>query len=86
MYLDVLNDLKDVNSKTVIDCRDYGYSSKGVCGGYTDLIIDIVLMEHPDLFWYRSSDYSYRDEKIPPFGNNTNIKKIQLKHYLLDAG
>jgi hypothetical protein len=79
MYLNVLNDLKDVNSKTVIDCRDYGYSSKGVCGGYTDLIIDIVLMEHPDLFWYRSSDYSYRDDSEVTIRHHyVSTNKIQL--------
>ena len=31
-------------------------------------------------------DYSYRDEKIPPFGNNTNIKKIVIKEGVTTIG
>ena len=59
MYIDFLKDLKNVEKETVIDCRDYGYSNEYVCAGSISKIVDIVLMEHPDLFWYRTSSYSY---------------------------
>ncbi len=59
IYIEFLNDLKNVEKETVIDCRDFGYSDEHVCAGSISKIIDIVLMEHPDLFWYRTSSYSY---------------------------
>jgi len=66
IYVKFLNDLKNLESKTVLDCRDFGYSERSSCGGTIGKIIDIVLMEHPDLFWYRTSAYSY--------GANTDVK------------
>lgn len=59
IYIEFLNDLKNVEKETVLDCRDFGYSDEHVCAGSISKIVDIVLMEHPDLFWYRTSSYSY---------------------------
>lgn len=79
IYLAVLNDLKDVKSETIFDCRDFGYADKGTCGGYTDEIFNIILMEHPDLFWYRSSDYSYSEDSLVKIRHHyVSTNKIRL--------
>ncbi len=59
IYIEFLNDLKNVEKETVLDCRDFGYENEYICGGVISKIVEIVLMEHPDLFWYRTSSYSY---------------------------
>jgi len=59
LYLVLFKDLKELKTSTKIDCRNYGYDSVSSCSGSFNRIIDIILMEHPDLFWYRTSSYRY---------------------------
>lgn len=62
LYLDFFNSLKDLKTEVSIDCTKYGYPNKGSCASSIVKLIDIVLLDHPDLFWYRTSSYSYRED------------------------
>lgn len=74
VYLHLFNDLKNVKTKTTIDCTDYGYESKAACVSSINKMIEVILMDHPDMFWYRTSDGRYGDT----FG-------IELTHHLVST-
>lgn len=73
-YLHWLNDLTELNQISVVDCRNFGYDTSQSCFGSYEKIYDVILMEHPDLFWYRTSSIKY---------NNEN--KITLTHYFVST-
>jgi len=57
-YLYWLNDLKKLNKTSTVDCRKFGYSTSSECAEDYHTIFYVILMEHPDLFWYRTSSIS----------------------------
>lgn len=60
-YLYWLNDLKELNKTSTVDCRIFGYNTRAECGGDYVKIFSVILMEHPDLFWYRTTGIRYRE-------------------------
>lgn len=74
VYLHIFNDLKEVKTKTYIDCTNYGYESKAECASSINKMIDVILMDHPDMFWYRTSSGRYSD-----------AHGIELDHHLVST-
>jgi len=83
-YLDFFNSIKDVKVELKVDCRDYGYSSSTICGGMVGLLQNIVLMEHPDLFWYRYSSYSWSDNGGYVTINNNYVTTNKVYLYFVE--
>lgn len=83
VYLTVFNDLKDINKTTEIDCRVYDYDDALGCATSINKIIDIVLMDHPDLFWYRFSDWSY-DEGVGIKMNHHYVSTNKIRLYFVE--
>ena len=71
-YLYWLNDLKKLNKTSTVDCKKFGYRTSSECAGDYTKIYSVILMEHPDLFWYRTTGLTYRE------GSN-----ITLNHYFV---
>lgn len=74
VYLTIFNDLKNVEATTSIDCTDYGYTTKSGCATVVDTSLEIIFLEHPDMFWYRYSSYRY--------GENYGI---EMKHHYVST-
>ena len=83
LYVEILNDLKDIKNETVIDCRNFGYSDNYTCGSLISIIIDVILMEHPDLFWYRSSSWSYGTD-VGVVVKHHYVSKNKLRLYFVE--
>lgn len=73
-YLHWLNDLKKLNKTSTVDCRTFGYSESDECIEDYYKIFNVILMEHPDLFWYRTTGIKRN------FNGN-----ITLEHYLVST-
>lgn len=59
VYLEVLEDLKDFDTSTIINLQEFGFSDYTECFYALGKVVNIILLEHPDLFWYRTSSYEY---------------------------
>lgn len=80
IYLDTFNDIKNLKVESKLDCRDYGYENFNDCTGEFINVINVILMEHPDLFWYRSSRYSWTegDEAVEIKHNYVTTNKFRI--------
>ena len=63
LYLHLLKDIVDTKTETKVDCVDYGYSTYSECSTVIVRISKVILLEHPDLFWYDYSSYDARVDK-----------------------
>ncbi|MBQ9834105.1 MAG: hypothetical protein IJO33_02830 [Bacilli bacterium] len=80
IYLDTFNDIKNLIVERQLDCRNYGYPTFNSCTDDFIKVIDVILMEHPDFFWYRSSRYSWTDgdDVLLIKHNYVTTNKLQL--------
>lgn len=72
IYKVLMEDFKDLEPVTEFNCIELGESDTSSCVGTIYRVIDVILMEHPDLFWYR---YSAFDERV-----TTESTTIPLRH------
>lgn len=72
IYRILLSDLKDAKPITEFNCKEIGSDNVSDCVGDIYKVIDVILMEHPDLFWYRFSAF---DERI-----TTDSTIVPLRH------
>jgi len=61
IYKILMKDLKDLKPTTKFDCASIGAENASDCVGDIFKVIDVILMEHPDMFWYRFSAF---DEQV----------------------
>ena len=61
LYLTIFNSLKNVEKYLKIDCQDFGYDTKISCGTDIELSYRLILIEHPDMFWYRGYGMQYSE-------------------------
>lgn len=60
IYKILMKDLKDLKPTTEFNCYEIGSDNATDCVGDIYKVIDVILMEHPDLFWYRFSAFEDR--------------------------
>lgn len=61
-YLKMFKDLKKVKKKTAFKYDDYQCNNFDECFQMLVKVYDVILMEHPDLFWYRVSQVEEYDD------------------------
>ena len=87
VYLDIFNGLKDVKTSFMIDCRSYGYSDEFACSYDVLVVFDLILLEHPDMFWYRYSSFEYVQGKglkiLPKYVSTNKVKLYFVERRLL---
>lgn len=58
-YLHIFDDIKQVRKTSKVSCTQFGYDNDYECVHSFNKIVYVILMEHPDLFWYRTTAVSY---------------------------
>lgn len=62
VYLAIFESLKNAEKYLKLDCQDYGYDTKISCGTDLELSYRLILIEHPDMFWYRGYSGKYSEQ------------------------
>lgn len=63
LYLALLSDIKEAETESRINCVDYGYSTYSECATSIAFLSKILILDHPDMFWYDSSSYQSRVDR-----------------------
>jgi len=84
MYLYVLNDIKDLRERSSASCKQFGYNNNYECAKDIEKIVDVVLMEHPDLFWYRSSGAAYYTSQDKVLFYHQYVSKNKFRLYFVE--